>query len=180
MNSKSAVGASTRFIIVGAVLYASWYFLYEFFLKPHTSFDEVLIHALVVPAEALFGLFHVAIQDFSSLDGAYRSHIGLADSLGVTVGAPCDGAPLIGLYVSFIVAFPGPWRTKCWFVPAGVCLIHLMNILRIMGLAIIVSWNPDWLAFNHDYTFTIAIYGYVFYLWYLWIYRFANKTATVK
>jgi exosortase family protein XrtF len=178
MNSRSAVGASMRFIIVGAVLYASWYFFYEFYLKPFTSFDEVLIHALVIPGEMMFRLVQVPIQDFAQLDGTLRSHIGLANSLGVTVGSPCDGAPLIGLFASFIIAFPGPSKAKGWFIPAGILLIHIMNVFRIMSLALIVSWNPDWLAFNHDYTFTIAIYGFVFYLWYLWIYRFANKAAT--
>jgi hypothetical protein len=35
-------------------------------------------------------------------------------------------------------------------------------------LARIQATAPDWLEFNHDYTFTVLIYGLVFALWYLW------------
>lgn len=176
MKPSSALGASFRFVLWGTVFYLSWYFLYELYLKPSTAFDEWLIDSLVRSSEAIFGMFGVVLTDYTGLDLIYKSHIGLSGSLGVTVGAPCDGAPLLALFLSFVGAFPGPWRHKWWFMLAGVLTIHLFNALRIMGLALIVSWNPDWLAFNHDYTFTIAIYGYVFALWWLWITKFATKT----
>jgi len=175
MQSKIAVNASLRFVLIGAGLYLSWYFLYELILKPNTLFDEWLIDQLVVPAEVLMQWMGYQINDYSSIDMGFKSHIGVQGSLGVTVGAPCDGAPLLALFISFIFAFPGPWKHKMWFLPAGVAAIHFFNILRIIGLALIVSWNPDWLAFNHDYTFTIAIYGFVFFLWWIWITRFATK-----
>lgn len=176
MKPSSALHASLRFVLVGTALYLSWYFIYELYLKPSTNFDEWLIHSLVRSAEEAFRFFGVSLTDYSALDVSYKSHIGLSGSLGVTVGAPCDGAPLLALFLSFVGAFPGPWRHKWWYMLVGVITIHLFNVLRIMGLALIVSWNPDWLAFNHDYTFTIAIYGYVFGLWWIWINRFATKT----
>lgn len=178
MKPSSALHASLRFVLIGTVLYLSWYFIYELYLKPSTSFDEWLIHSLVRSAEEVFAFCGVTLTDYSSLDITYKSHIGLSGSLGVTVGAPCDGAPLLALFLSFVGAFPGPWRHKWWFMLVGVITIHFFNVLRIMGLALIVSWNPDWLAFNHDYTFTIAIYGYVFALWWIWINRFATKSVS--
>ena len=29
-------------------------------------------------------------------------------------------------------------------------------------------YRPEALAFNHDYTWTVLIYGFIFWLWYLW------------
>jgi hypothetical protein len=43
----------------------------------------------------------------------------------------------------------------------------------VAALAIIVDINPEWLDFNHDYTFTILVYAAVFALWYLWIEKFS-------
>jgi hypothetical protein len=48
-----------------------------------------------------------------------------------------------------------------------------LNVLRIVALAIIMSVNEEWLAFNHDYTFTILVYAYVFALWMIWVQRFS-------
>ena len=52
--------------------------------------------------------------------------------------------------------------------PAGIALLHLANIGRVVVLTRIQATSPDWLEFNHDYTFTVLIYGLVFALWHLW------------
>jgi exosortase/archaeosortase family protein len=73
-----------------------------------------------------------------------------------------------------VAAFPGPWKHKLWYLPLGTLSVFYINALRVVGLAIIVSINPDWLAFNHDYTFTIVVYAYVFLLWVIWVKRFST------
>ena len=40
--------------------------------------------------------------------------------------------------------------------------------VRVIVLARRQATSPEWLKFNHDYTFTVFIYGLVFALWYLW------------
>ncbi|MEJ7663209.1 MAG: hypothetical protein WKG07_28555 [Hymenobacter sp.] len=44
----------------------------------------------------------------------------MAGQPAVVVGAPCDGAALYALFAGFVLAFPGPWRPKLWFIPLGV------------------------------------------------------------
>ena len=63
---------------------------------------------------------------------------------------------------------PGPLLRKAWFIPAGIALLHFANVVRVIVLARIQATSPEWLEFNHDYTFTVLIYGLVFALWYLW------------
>jgi hypothetical protein len=55
--------------------------------------------------------------------------------------------------------------------------IHLVNVLRVVALTWIVSVNESWLAFNHDYTFTILTYAWVFFLWYIWVNRFSSLNS---
>ena len=97
------------------------------------------------------------------------------------IGAPCDGVALFALFAIFILAFPGPISRKAWFIPAGIALLHLANIVRVVVLARIQATSPEWLEFNHDYTFTVLIYGLVFALWYLWTVwgRPSKRPATV-
>ncbi len=163
-----------RFILLSTILYLGWTALYEFYLHKRTSFDASVIHALVVTAEGTLEICGQSITDYTAVDGEFRQHVGIANSLGVTIGAPCDGVVLYVLFVCFIAAFPGPWKHKLWFLPLGALSIFYINALRVVALAVIVSINPDWLAFNHDYTFTILVYAYVFALWVIWVKWFAN------
>ncbi len=96
--------------------------------------------------------------------------IGIDGTSGVWIGDPCNGLTLFSLFSGFVIAYPGSVKKKLWFIPLGLVLIHLLNVLRITALALILhySQDPAVLEFNHTYTFTIIVYGFVLYLWYVW------------
>ena len=163
-----------RFLIVGTFSYIAWVHAYEYVIEPYTDFDEWLIHRIVLRSESLMHLGGVQTAEFE--DGAYRNHIGIVGNKGVTIGAPCNGISLFVLFIIFILAFPAkPWSHKFWFIPLGVVLIHFVNCLRVIALASIFYYNSEWLAFNHDYTFTILVYAFVFYLWYVFVTNFSGS-----
>lgn len=166
-----------RFILVSTGIYIGWDVLYEFYLKPATLFDDYIIDSLVKIAEGILRIFGFELTPYQ--DFPFRSHIGILNSKGVTIGAPCDGAVLFALFAAFVIAFPGKIKNKLWYVPLGLLSIHLINAIRVFGLALVVHINEDWLAFNHDYTFTIIVYSWVFFLWWVWISRF-SPLKTVK
>ena len=166
-------GNLVRFLVVFGGAYLLWYFLYDFYLKPKTTFDERVIDNLVVLSE-----FELKALGFSLIqydDGQFKNHIGIEGSKGVTIGASCDGIVLFALFTIFILAFQGPRRHKFWFIPAGILAIHLVNSFRVTALAWIVHVDEKWLAFNHDYTFTIIVYSLVFFAWYVWVKKFAAR-----
>jgi exosortase family protein XrtF len=163
-----------RFVIVSTSLYVAWYLTYEYYLKPSTSFDVVVIDSLVRTAETIMNVAGFELTDYQTADGDCRLHIGIQGSKGVTVGAPCDGAVLYALFICFVAAFPGRSKHKFWFIPVGAFSIYIINALRVVALAVVVNINEDWLAFNHDYTFTIIVYAYVFFLWWLWVNKFSG------
>ena len=169
-----------RFITVATALYLSWYLLYEFYLHKHTSFDDVVVNQIVIWAESTLHVFGYATIDFSSMDVVFRQHVGVEGYKGVTVGAPCDGVVLYVLFIFFVAAFPGPWKHKLWFIPLGAFTVFYLNVLRVAALAVIMSINENWLAFNHDYTFTILVYSYVFALWVIWVRRFSPFAAKMQ
>ena len=173
MDLKVFQNPLIRFLLVSTGLYLLWYFFYEFYLHSHTNFDKIVIDTLVRWAEVSLQLLGFQTTDYSSADVLFREHIGVLGSNGVTIGAPCDGVVLYALFIVFVVAFPGPVKHKLWYVPIGALSVFYLNVLRIVALAIIMSINEDWLAFNHDYTFTIIVYAYVFILWMIWVKKFS-------
>ncbi len=155
------------FFAVAFLAYVVWSVAYEQVLKPRTTLDEVVIEHMVSSTEAAFRAVGWPVGTYPQ-PATHRDRVGVAGHAGVQIGAPCDGVALFALFAIFILAFPGPFLRKAWFIPAGIALLHLANIARVVILARIQATAPEWLEFNHDYTFTVLIYGLVFALWYLW------------
>ena len=166
-------GSLLRFLGFGLVGYLLWYVAYQYFLKDSTLLDEWLIHSMVLSVESVLRWMGFALYEVSTAD--FRWQVGIANSVGMLeIGAPCDGLVLFALFAVFVLAFPGPWRRKAWFIPVGIVAIHLANLLRVLSLVIINFYRPEALTFNHDYTWTVLIYGFIFWLWYLWTERFSR------
>lgn len=167
-----------RFLGVGTVLYLAWYSFYEFFIRPQTEVDASVIQAIVTHSRWLLELFGYVLEPLES--AGTTNAIAIEGSPGVTVGAPCDGMALFGLFTVFILAYPGKVVHKLWFIPVGIAAIHAINAVRVAALAIIMKINPEWLAFNHDYTFTLVVYSVVFALWYIWVQKFGPNLNVRK
>jgi exosortase family protein XrtF len=156
-----------RFLSLGFAGYLLWYILYQYFLKNETLLDEWLIHSMVLSVEWFLRMLGYPLYELAG--GGFRWQLGIAQSVGLLeIGDACDGLVLFVLFGVFILAFPGPWRRKFWFIPAGVVAIHMANLLRVFSLVLLNYYRPSALAFNHDYTWTVLIYGFIFWLWYLW------------
>lgn len=85
----------------------------------------------------------------------------------------CNGLVLMAFFVIFIIAYPGPIVKKLWYIPAGMFLIYIINVVRCMVLAINILYNPSSFDFNHKYLYSTLIYIAIFGLWMLW----ANKLS---
>lgn len=168
-----------RFLGLGTILYLSWYSFYEFYIRPKTGVDAFVIHAIVLHSKGLLEALGFALEPSADRDG-FQHAVAILNSPGVTVGAPCDGMALFGLFTVFILAYPGKAIHKLWFVPFGLALVHAVNVARVAALAVVMDVNPNWLAFNHDYTFTLLVYGVVFALWYIWVQRFGPPLKPLK
>ena len=103
--------------------------------------------------------------------------IGIDGSGGLWVGDSCNGISLFILFTGFIVAYKGNWKYKLVYIFLGIISIELMNVLRLVGLAILDTYNRAWTEFNHSYTFTIFIYSVIFILWIIWVNKFSNKVV---
>lgn len=81
----------------------------------------------------------------------------------------CNGINVMVIFLAFIIAF-GPFdRTMIWFIPLGLTLLHLANLVRLILLFEVTTKIPTYFYFVHKYFFTAAIYLVVLLLWVWWV-----------
>jgi exosortase family protein XrtF len=161
-----------RFIVLFIVLYLFWLMLYEWVIHPWGKLDT-----LVINDSSLWTAYVLEIMGYESFisDNATIRTVGIDGTHGLWIGDPCNGLTLFALFTIFIVAFPGPWKHKLWFIPVGITVIHFLNVIRITALCVIVLKRPEWLDFNHTYTFQLLMYGFIFGLWWIWIQKLSSR-----
>lgn len=161
-----------RFLALGAGLYLAWYLLFEFVLHPHGGLDRAAIDSLLNWAATLLkALGYELIPEPVNAENIRT--IGVQGGHLLWIGDPCNGVGLFAVYLIFLIAYPGPWKHKLWFGTLGLLSIHLINAIRVAALCIIVKYDYELLNFNHDYTFYVIVYGWVFLLWAIWVRKFA-------
>jgi len=84
------------------------------------------------------------------------------------------------LFISFVVAFTGKFKSTLWFIPLGLLIIHVLNILRIASLSIALYKFPEYEHFLHGILFPLVIYGVVFLLWVIWVNKFSLYASKTK
>jgi len=81
----------------------------------------------------------------------------------------CNSASIIILFTSFILAFFGKTVSTLLYILAGSVIIYVINIIRIVILAVSIYEYPQYSNIMHSIFFPLAIYGTVLILWLIWV-----------
>ncbi len=158
-----------RFLLTVSILYISWYLIYDLWLHPMKTLDMIIVDTTIFLSRFILETF-----GYTVFTGSERV-IGIDGSGGLWIGDNCNGIALFSLFAVFIIAYTGQVKTKLIFISLGILSIQFLNVCRIVGLAILDTYSRAWTEFNHTYTFNILIYGYIFFLWMLWVNNYATK-----
>jgi exosortase/archaeosortase family protein len=83
-------------------------------------------------------------------------------------------------WLFLMILFPGPWRHKLWYIPAGLVIIEWTNVVRICGVLLMqIPW-PNSFHLAHDYIFKVFFYLVIFLMWVLWVEKFYNPSLKAK
>ncbi|QIX61227.1 archaeosortase/exosortase family protein [Hymenobacter sp. BT18] len=157
-----------RFGLLSAAMYLLWFGVYEHWLAQDGRLDTVLSNNIAANSAVV-----LRVLGFDA--GTAQANLVTIDQRAVvSVGHPCNGLVLYALFTGFILAFPGPIRQKAWFIPLGLVIIYVVNILRVAALAINHVYAHGTVDFNHHYTFTFVVYSFILLLWLAWVRRFAQ------
>ncbi len=169
MNFSFLKNPVVKFLLLVFSLYFAWFLIYDLWLHPDERLDLMVIDLTVLLSKNILELFGYVVYT-----GADRL-IGIDGASGLWIGDNCNGIALFALFSWFIIAYKGKAKYKLIFIPLGIITIQLLNVLRVVALAILDTHSRSWTEFNHTYTFTIIIYGYIFLLWMTWVNRFSER-----
>ena len=86
----------------------------------------------------------------------------------------CNAISIIILFIAFIVAFAGKFKTTVLYILFGSLLIYFTNILRIVIISIALYEYPKYQNVLHEIVFPSIIYGITFLLWFVWVKKFST------
>ena len=154
-------------IIIFTVIIISFHFIYLFFL-PQLNGLELFNIVLIKLTDLVLIETSWFIDTFLyniSIDGRTMY---FENNRFVEISSGCSGLkPTLQLIVLFVF-FPGPVKKKIWYIPMGIVILHLINIFRIISLAIIIMEYPRIWIFAHDWVFRPFFYIAIFVLWWIW------------
>jgi exosortase/archaeosortase family protein len=166
LSSSAAPGTRQlwRFGLVSGGFLLLWIIGMAYGLGVNSPLDALLCRQLAVGS--VWGLRAIGWQAGVATD--MPNLLLLNGQPTVVVGAPCDGLVLYVLLVGFVLAYPGPTQRRLWFIPAGIAALWLLNVIRIMALALNHRYSPETFDFDHHYAFSAVAYAALGGLWLLW------------
>ncbi|WP_045475441.1 exosortase family protein XrtF [Winogradskyella sp. PG-2] len=87
----------------------------------------------------------------------------------------CNAISVIILFLSFIIAFAGKFKSTLFYCFAGSIIIYAFNLIRILILSVGLYHYPWRREILHTVIFPMLIYGTVFLLWMVWVNRFSKN-----
>ncbi len=87
----------------------------------------------------------------------------------ISVFEGCNGINVMIVFLSFLFAYRGSFKSLVWFLPFGLFLIYLANLTRVVLLFYVAEYWQHYFYYVHKYLFTAVIYLVVFVLWWWWM-----------
>lgn len=155
-----------RFAINSIIAIVIWMILYYGFIVPDGRVNSFLTKTVV--QGTMIGLQLLKYE--TSQQG---SIIFIEDEPVVAVADGCNALELFALYVGFLICFPGRMKYKLIFIPFGIIMIYLINVVREITLALNYKFYRESFEFNHKYTYVLIVYIFVFAIWRFWIKKYS-------
>lgn len=151
-----------RFIAKALGFFVIWYFLYELWLLPDGKLDEWVSLNIIGISSGILDLFGYDVYTVNRI-------IGIGEAGGIKIVDGCNGIAAMGLFLGFILAYPGDWKNRISFSVVGIGVIYLVNIFRIITLVVTQQNWPAFFDVTHDYSTTAIFYIVIFLLWMVWV-----------
>lgn len=99
---------------------------------------------------------------------------------GILIADLCLGIAPMFIFSGIILAFGNNWVARLWFIPMGIAIILIINVLRVLALMLVQKHYPQYFKIAHEYIYLIVTYSFIFLLLVWWMNRFAFKTNSAN
>lgn len=110
-------------------------------------------------------------SDIQQFDNNVLRH---ANGVGVRIVWSCTGLKQAYIFICLIAFYVGNLKKKFWYIPLGLLVVYLVNIVRISAITALVEPFPAQFELLHEYLFKYLFYVVLFGLWVLWDEKVAN------
>lgn len=144
---------------------------YSAFLDNNLNYISALRSLLLnISSRLLEGMGY---QVFTS---EYTLHV--KDHGGFNIVYSCLGFGVMSFFVAFVVAYPKSLKSKLSFIPAGLILIQVLNIIRFIVMALFYLKNRNFLGMiDHHAVYNTILYLILIAAIYVWI-NYSKKSHT--
>jgi len=81
----------------------------------------------------------------------------------------CTGLYEMLIFLAAMIAYPANYKKKLIGAGLGIPLLYVINIIRMIFIAIIGNWSPKTFDFMHLYFWQVAMILIILSVWILWI-----------
>lgn len=148
--------------------------VYKFYLNSFEINDvDGITNVVGHNVNQLMDLFNCDIKIFKSIANTYIE-VWYNKRYTLRIIEGCNAISVIILFISFVVAFSGKFKTTLFFILFGILIIYLLNVIRIALLTVLLFHFPEKEHILHGVLFPLVIYGVVFILWIIWVNKFSK------
>jgi exosortase family protein XrtF len=164
------------FLIRSFILFVVWKGLYLLFWSEQRTIDDPLTQIVskhsvwvlntIVPDHQFTSKPKIALKNFEGEIQVSRVSMIYSDGKAImNIADECNGLELFILYFGFLLAMPASIKRKIWFGLAGIFIIHAVNVIRCVGLGLLLMNWDTYFDIAHHYIFKIMVYSTIFILW---------------
>lgn len=83
----------------------------------------------------------------------------------------CGAIEVMAIFIAAVIAFPTKWRHRVQGILAGLPLMYVINILRLVCLACLGALDQGgaWFTFVHEYVCQASYVVFVVLVWMAWV-----------
>ncbi|NJX15947.1 exosortase family protein XrtF [Tamlana crocina] len=165
-----------KFILTFLLVYGVLSIAYKFYLQfsdGSTFYPDYVTHLVAKQSGALLETFGYNTEVLPHPSEPSLKLLVNGNYLARVVEG-CNSLSVIILFLSFVVAFSGRWKTTFFYILSGSVLIYSVNLLRIVLLSMGLYHYTEYEDVLHTVIFPGIIYGMVFLLWIFWVNQFSQ------
>lgn len=163
---KGVPGRQRRFLLVIAILFVSWHFAYNYWMKPAGVPDNFLTRLTGCTTKWTLNLFY---NEAGCVWTGRKALISIGGREVLRIASFCNGLELMALYTGILIALPGQTKRKVLFCTTGIAAIFTLNIARSLLLAWMQYRHLPLYDLAHHYVFKICVYAAAFYGWWQFV-----------
>lgn len=151
------------------------HFFWKYTVLGDESGDAVTFFGLNISAPFVWMSEHltIAVQKLLNFFGGNvvklgNDVLGFSNGHSVHIVWACSGIKQAYIFTCIILCSRGKWRDKAWFIPSGILVCFLINVVRITILVAVIEHNYETFVILHEYVLKYLFYGIIFLMWVLW------------